>query len=42
VLAEQAVVVERVEEAEGPPADRLQVLRQLLANVQANQCVTID
>jgi hypothetical protein len=42
VLAAEAVVVERVEEIEGPPAHRLQVLRHLLANVHGGQCVTID
>jgi hypothetical protein len=42
VLAEEAVVVESLEEAQRPPAHRLQVLRHFLANVQVNQCVTID
>ncbi len=41
MLAAEAVVVEGIEEVEGPPAHRLQVLRHFLANVQANQCVTI-
>ena len=41
MLAKEAIVVKRVEEVEGPPAHRLQVLRHFLANVQANQCVTI-
>jgi hypothetical protein len=42
VLAEEAVVVEGVEEVEGPTAHRLEVLRHFLANVHAGQCVTID
>jgi dihydroxy-acid dehydratase len=41
VLAEEAVVVEGVEEVEGPTAHRLEVLRHLLANVHGGQCVTI-
>ena len=41
MLAEEAVVVDGVQEVERPPAHRLQVLRHFLANVQADQCVTI-
>jgi len=42
VLAAEAFLVEWVEEIEGPPAHRLEILRHLLANVHAGQCVTID
>ena len=42
MLAAHAVVVEGLEEAEGPPAGRLEVLRHFLANLHPDQCVTID
>ena len=42
MLAAQTLLIEGVEQPEGAPADRFEVLRHLLANVQGNQCVTID
>jgi len=42
MLTAQTVVVEGLEESEGAPAGRLEVLRHFLANVHAGQCVTIE
>ena len=42
MLPAQAVVIEGLEQVEGPAAGRLEVSRHLLANVHRDQCVTID
>jgi len=42
VLAAQTVVVEGVEEVEGPATGRLEISRDFLANVHRDQCVTIN
>ncbi len=42
MLPAQAVVIEGLEQVEGPASGRLEVSRHLLANVHRDQCVTID